>query len=343
MTLQECINQFCRRPSYHCGVGPGVADSILRSKKPFSFTALLKEKGSLDQLESENPDPYIIRETVAASVTGYPSGKDTAIRLYRQLFRLYSSRTGVILDQNLYPPIAVSNNFERLMFIAKYLQDPEAHIDDLPDLLWVSSRTVEDDLKKLRARPGETNEDAIQILGRPFTIPETSRENGTLTFSSTTHPLFLTWNLTQVITALKGLHIMCTQPSYRYYALTAAADLWMQLSDYAKKRITYVCGNLLPDDLEWYRSLEGTGERPAFSSEYQCSRGGSGCCVLMDCIKNRKRCFVEYWTDTGSEFLTDCLAEGLQDGQVRVRCDQGVFLLEEDRILRSAYRAEDLI
>ena len=74
------------------------------------------------------------------------------------------------------------------------------------------------------------------------------RQRGRIQFTTTVHPLFLTFNITQVIATLKGLKHMCEDPILGNYALISAKSIWQQLSDYAKKRILYVTEHLLPDD-----------------------------------------------------------------------------------------------
>lgn len=133
------------------------------------------------------------------------------------------------------------------MFIAKYLQEDENKISELPDILWVSGRTIEEDISRLRGI-----EDPIQICGRKFFIPDTTRENGSVRFPSTAHPLFLAENLTQILIMLKGLKTMSENPLYEPYAVQTGREIWNQLSSYAKKRIRFVLSEMMPEDLTWY-------------------------------------------------------------------------------------------
>ena len=54
------------------------------------------------------------------------------------------------------------------MFIAKYLQDENNRISDLTGKLWVSERTIEEDMKRLR-----DDVDPIQVCGKKFFISGT--------------------------------------------------------------------------------------------------------------------------------------------------------------------------
>ena len=197
----------------------------------------------------ENPDKLSMY--ITESVKAYTRSKDSAIAMYKD-FVTFLSKRGVEVSIT-FPPIPVDSSFERLMFIAKYLQNPDAEIDALEDILWISKRTIDNDLQRLRGNSG----DPLQICGRKFIVNETERHSGQMHFASTVHPLFLTENLTQIIAMLKGLKIMSENVIYKIYAETTAAEIWEQLSDYAKQRIHTVLKDLLDDDPTWFEELEG--------------------------------------------------------------------------------------
>lgn len=336
MTLSDCVEKYCSRATECRPYKLSAVRNLLSGSAESSFIRLC---GS--ELQKERPDRDVIAEAVQNSVRSYSSNKDSAIAIYKSFLDYCFAHSGIKIDVK-FPPIPVSNGFERLMFIAKYLQDPEHKISELPDLLWVSDRTIEDDISRLRERPGEVNEDAIEVCGRVFTIPETERRNDRLTFASTAHPLFLTWNLSQVIVMLQGLKKMGEDPLYRTYAFRAAKDVWAQLSDYAKKRIYYVSEHILPEDEAWYRSLEESAHT-MFHSEYQCSCAeGSG--VVLDCFKNGKMCCIEYADAAGTVFYLDCrIVPRSYDGKhISIDCGQGQKQLIIDNILRSSYTKEGL-
>ncbi len=303
-----------------------TAKELLTGSKPCDLPAM-----------SSYQDSDCLGVNIRESVRMLPRGKETAIEVYRR-FVAFLQEKGVEVSVD-FPPIPIENSFERLMFIAKYLQDEDAKISDLPDILWVSERTIDDDLLRLR---GE--KDPIQVCGRSFFIPESDRSKGRLRSASTAHPLFLTENLTQVIIMLKGLRAMSENPLYARYAEATAADIWQQLSDYAKKRIHYVLGELMPEDLGWYESLEPCGD--SFSSETQCSVSGN---VWLDCMKNDKPFFAEYQEDNKTVFYKNCRFvpgsyRATNTGIVfNVECDDGLRTIESDRIIRSAYTIEELL
>lgn len=282
--------------------------------------------------------PYNIRSCVQA----YASTKDTAIELFKDLV-LYLEAESVDVPQIDFPPIPVSNTFERLMFIAKYLQEKENRISELTDILWVNPRTIEDDLSRLRGI-----NDPIQVCGKAFYIPDTVRQDGRITFQSTAHPIFLAENLTQVLIILKGLKEMSGNPMFRPYAMQSAREIWEQLSSYAKERICYVLRDLLPEDYGWYESLSVTNDNNHFHSEEEVSRNNRvRSNVVLDCIKNGKPFCVEYLDEDGIHFYKDCVMEEgsyrSSEPGIMVKCSEGQVRLHLDKIIRSTYTVEELV
>ena len=257
--------------------------------------------------------------------------------MYKKFIAFLNTKYNIDVEI-VFPPIPVSITFERIMFIAKFLQQPDHKIADLEDILWLSQRTIEKDIAKLR---GNTN-DPIQVCGQKFVITELKRRQGKVTMASTAHPIFLTSNLTQVIITLKGLKKMSQDSAYKGYAKQMAESIWQQLSDYAKKRILYVTEHLLPDETAWYLSLE-TNQKDSFYSEYRCySTEGAGC--ICDSLKNGKPCFIEYLTeDNGTIFYENCKVSRYTQDIVTIICNQQQIDLVAKNIIRSSYTAEGLI
>lgn len=272
---------------------------------------------------------------IELSVKGYTRNKDIAINIYKD-FCLFLKNKGVDIIV-CFPPIAVSNSFERLMFISKYLQDSRNKVSELQNILWVSERTIDYDLAKLRGR----DNDPIQICGKVFKIDDFEKKKDVASFSSTAHPLFLTPNLTQVLVMLKGLKTMSDNPLYTEYARLVAIDIWEQLSNYAKTRIHYVLSELLPEDLTWYESLIKQDDK-YFYSEYRCSSNGN---VFLDCIKNEKPFCVEYDGDDGVCLYNDCIfiPGSMADKSFEVNSNRGKIRLYFNKILKSAYSIEELM
>jgi hypothetical protein len=313
------------------------------------FTGLPYRKGVVDNVLKLICDKYLnmynnilepesLSLAIEEAVKSYTRDKKTVITVAKKLIDYLRSEHSFYVDI-AWPPIDISNTFERLMYIAKELQMSDKTIEDLSDELWISTRTLEDDLSRLRGY-----HDPIQVCGKPFLINEMVRDGGRIKFTSTVHPLFLTLNITQVIVTLKGLKHMCKDPILGNYALISAKSIWQQLSDYAKKRILYVSEHLLPDDRDWYLSLDEPLDN-YFYTEYECSHT-EGAGVLCDCIKNRKTCYLEYLTNSGERiFLERCSVISLcSDGKcVKALVNNEEIVIELKRVLRSAYTREELI
>lgn len=296
---------------------------------------LIDSTNSLMNQDGFNGESEYLPQAIKGCVRSYSRDKGAAIDICRGLIG-YLKGKGITVEIQ-FPTIDISNDFERLMFIAKYLQDPRHKISDLEDRLWVSPRTVDEDLKKLRGK----HADSIQVCGKVFKIDDLDRSRGEVHFPSTAHPLFLTPNLTQVLVTLKGLKAMSEDSLYSEYAKTTAADIWEQLSDYAKTRIHFVLSELLPEDLSWYEGLHKEDDEH-FYSERRCSPSGN---VFLDCIKNGKSFCVEYKTKNGILFYNNCkyVPRSLEDRSFEVTTEQGTIRLHFDNIIKSAYSVEEMM
>lgn len=324
MDIKDYVGEYTRKKKYHgLSYSADFVHNILNSDKDYAFT---------NQEFYENSE--YLAYNIRSCVKGYQRDKKAAIEIYKHFLDFLHAK-GVDEDVK-FPPIDISNSFERLMFIAKYLQDPRHNIADLSDLLWVSEVTIRADIRKLL---GE-DEDPIQICGKKFIIDDVERRRGLVRFSSTAHPIFLTHNLSQVLVTLKGLKAMSQNPLYAMYAKMAAADIWEQLSDYAKTRIHFVLSELLPEDLTWYESLN-KDNGISFYTEHRCSEGNN----ILDCMKNDKIFFVEYSAPDGICIYQQCryIPHTYDCISIDVESASGWVRLELDKVIRTAYTAEGLI
>ena len=285
-------------------------------------------------------DPAIYAEATKNVVCAYEHNKDNLISVYFEYNKLLIKKYKLDIAIE-YPPIPVMNTYERLMFIAKYLQKKEHKVSDLENILWQSQRTIAKDMARL-----QSEEDALKVCGQKFVIKEMDRSMGHVSFGSTAHPLFLTCNLTQVITTLEGLRQMSERPEFTGYALPMAQNIWRQLSDYAKERIFYVMENLLNQDVQWYEDLDSYNEY-SYRTEAECCKDGPE--ILMYCLKGRgddrkRRCNIEYSvSDEESEFLTDVEVLGMSEGDSwKVSVGGKERILEGKRIIRSSFHKENM-
>ena len=331
MDITQHINDFVKqnqrrrnKPYYK------ICKNLLVGGKPYSLNS------QTNYSESEYL-PSNIRDSVAA----YSSNKDMAIALYKDFVEYLRNKGITTSDDIVFPPIPVSNTFERLMFIAKYLQKKDNKISELPEKLWVSDRTIKDDLSRLRGL-----QDPIQVCGKKFYIPDTTSRGGVIKSPSTAHPIFLAENLTQILVLLKGLRTMSENPLYEPYALQTGREIWNQLSPYAKKRIRFVLEDLMPEDYAWYESLAEDDDYH-FHTEAACSQiHNEGPHVILECIKNEKPFCVEYENDGNVSLYTDCIMEpdsySADPFSIVVNCSGGRVRLLLDHVIRSARSLEEL-
>ncbi|MFT5875594.1 MAG: hypothetical protein ACI8WT_004587 [Clostridium sp.] len=284
----------------------------------------------ITDLEAEE---YII-EAIKNSMKKYSKSKVTAIAVYKELITFINKKYNIKISI-YFPKWIPKTTLERQLYIAKMLQNPDASISELEDILYVSSKTIQNDLKILKG----DDDDSLEVMGQKLTV-DFERKKGKLSFPSTIHPLFLTFNLTQVITTLEGLKIMSEKEAYKNYALNGAKTIWVQLSDYAKQRILTVSEGL-GNDTCWYKSLE-TDITNLFHTEYMCSTI-YGCESLLLCFKNSKPCFIEYIDDNGKTIIyKNCMIISNSHNQVIVKMGEKQLILETDRVVKAALTENEL-
>lgn len=333
--VEEETRKFCRcsNPAYKSSTVRNLLIKTDDKSKEYAKNSFLYYLKNISGGGDVDADLYA--DAVQRTVQSYLSNKDSAIDIFKRLTARLEQKFSVSLPVP-YPPVPVANTFERLMYISKYVQDPENRISDLQDILWVSSRTIEDDLAKLRGM----DDDPIQICGKKYVIRDMERRADRVTdILSTPHPFFLTCNLTQVIVMLQGLRKMTVNQELKAYAEKTAGEIWEQLSDYGRNRILYVMENLMPDEISWYKNLGNMGKE-SFWPEYRCSAYGAG--AMMECLKNGKTCNIEYKTEEGICFLKEALVKKLVKEEFLIEAQGREFLLNHDQIIRSASSAEEM-
>lgn len=335
--MQELTVSFTRKKFLK--YKPATVKNLLIKKNSdnntFSNTSfmyhLIQECGNRNTVDED-----VYGRAVMQTVKGYTSSKESAISIFKELTAYIKNRKDIVFHVE-YPPIPLNSTFERLMFIAKYIQDPDARISDLEDILWISSRTIDDDLAKLHGY----DDDPIQICGRRFVVEDMKRENDRVSLPSTVHPLFLTSNMTEVIIILKGLKEMSKQPALNGYAMKTAGDIWEQLSKRAKDRILEVTSRLMVEDTEWFTSLN-TGSQNTFWTERTCSAAGKN--SLIECLKNNMPCYIEYLNEDGTQEIIVADRIVRWDGKVfSIRENDQIMELATDRIIRSGKVPEELV
>lgn len=292
-----------------------------KSKGKDAYVLVLREEisGCLD-LPLDNPVVSIsLSDAIKESVKAYSNSKATAIEAYKKLLNYILLKYKVELEVDF--PRVFASDFDRQMFIVKELHVPKRGVDYLEDKLWVSTRTIEKDLAKLKSK-GE-----ISILDQEVYIDGIERENGSIGFESTVHPLFLAPNLTQVVVLLNGLQLMSKDESYRNYAEHLAATIWNELSEYGRKRI-FTVSDTLSLDMTWYERINQIKDTQSFRTERECSKEeGSNNIVYF--AKSGDYCNIAYMDERGEEqFLFD-----VKVGKTRTNEDIVEIIRNKERYL----------
>lgn len=259
-------------------------------------------QNSIKNIINETIDNVDVQEAMSTaikeSVMAYTRSKEQAINVYKDFVSFIKEKYEVTILIN-FPPVFPSD-FDRQMYIVKELHEKGRNIAYFEDKLWISSRTIENDLNKLRSDYG------VSIMGQKIRVRGIERQKGYIEFQSTVHPIFLALNLTQVVVMLQGLKHMTKDEAYREYALKVAVNIWNELSEYARRRIKYI-SDRLSMDMSWYEKLDSYSSEELFSTEHECSyEEGAG--NILDFLKNGKKCAVEYIdNDRDIKILTNCI------------------------------------
>ncbi len=263
----------------------------------FAFLSQSIIKSIVDKTISDSDVQEAIGTAIKESVRSYTRDKNTAISVYKDFVSFIEEKYEINIPIE-FPP-TFSSEFDRQMYIVKELHEKGRDTSYLEEKLWVSDRTIEDDLAKLRSSTG------VSIMGQRITVKGIERQKGNIEFESTVHPVLLALNLTQVVVMLQGLHHMYNDKAYKEYALKLAASIWNELSDYARRRIKHVT-DALSMDLSWYEKLDSYRNENLFFTESECSyEEGAG--NILDFLKNRKECAIEFKDKDGKrKILTNC-------------------------------------
>lgn len=283
-------------------------------------------------------DALMLKTAIRDTVKAYSSSKATAIDVTKE-FQDFIEKNFSIKAEIEYPKVDISNTFERQMYIVKALHDSNKTIDDLHNELWVNSRTLEKDIAKLR---GNDN-DPLQVLGKPLIVNDVKRKDGKLEFASTVHPVFLTLNLTQVLTMLKGQRQIARDPMYRKNAVITASSIWKQLSGYGKRRLLYVLRDVFNEDTKWYEDLEVI-DPEMFMTESEIGMKDLKS-MMLDSMKNRKPIIVEYQSNDGQSQILWCkvVPGSFNMEGIAVNSKGKEFFLIYDKIVKAMYDLEEMV
>ena len=222
-----------------------------------------------------------------------------------------------------WPPIDVSSRIDRLVFIMRTLHERPGNIAAfLSEKLWMSERTIEDDLSSIQYDELE----GTSFLDQSFHMNGIARARGSIHFLSSVHPMLLMENLTSVVVMLQALLEKARNAACKEWAMLTACHAWNQLTDYAKGHVTRVMNaaypqgdsvRLLFDELREMRAEE------SFRAEEDIRREAAS--QLMYCWKAECPCEVICREMDGSMTvyhgvpMTDCHNED----SVRLRLASG--------------------
>lgn len=299
--------------------------------KPTSF-ALLNQDRMSQCVDRSIDNPELIAAlpiAIEQSVKSYANKKKNAIEVYKDFLAFLERHYNVTVPIE-YPHI-YATEFDRQMYIVKAFHDQGCSIRDLEKRLWTSSRTINEDIRKLK------NSGEISVLGQGVTMAWLNQDRAARELHSTAHPLFLMPNLAQVVVMLNGLQLMAKNESYSDFAEYLAASMWKELSDYGQKRILKV-SDILSQDKIWYEKISQMDSGSLFRTERECSNE-EGTKNIVYFAKNSEDCSIAYADDEGSEQVicdVKIMKAETSEGNVVVRKNGKMFLIKLSSIRKCA-------
>ena len=333
-TIKQAVEKFLSKRGYTRGFKKSTVENLMKGKASKDDSkviyAFLQQKRIMLLQDKTIDDAEIcieIESAIIQSVKSYNHAKDVPIAIYKRFLEFLENSYKISIPME-WPQIFASS-FDRQMYIVKAMHEKELTVSQLEDELWISDRTIEDDLSNLK------NMDGVAFLGQRVKIKEVGRTNGVTQFKSTVHPIFLASNLTQVVVMLEGLQHMMKDEAYRGYAQRLAQNIWSELSDYGKRRIKEVSG-MLNLDTSWYDEIDNHKSSDLFHTEDECSEE-NGLRNILNFFKNGEQCAVEYCSEDGeSKILHDCYIKNYdhQRKEVTIAVKDVTFLLKSNAILK---------
>ncbi|MGH4121854.1 MAG: hypothetical protein ACREV6_02790 [Clostridium sp.] len=348
-TLKQAVEEFLKSKKYIYGFNKDTVERLLRGNStkelkkqgekvkitPYAFL----NQGDVRQCENMPVDDPSIWDTVGSGIKestfSYVKEKNIPIAIYKSFVNFLREKYGVNILLE-FPPLFESS-FDRQMFIVKALHEKGVGVTKLEEKLWISDRTIEEDLHVLREQEG------ISFLGQRVKINGIQRKNGVIEFKSTVHPVFLALNLTQVVVMLEGLKNMMKEEAYKGYAFRLAVSIWKELSDYGRRRISEV-SEMLSLDINWYDELSNSKNPDLFFTEDECS-DETGLGNILNFYKNGEECAIEYSDSDGKpKIIYPCHIRNydFDTKEVTISINTETFILKAGVILNIRKNLKDI-
>ena len=223
----------------------------------------------------------ILRDSICDYCQTYQSSKTSVVKVMIALKDQLKNK-GYEIDLKE-PDFHYANDTERQLFLLKFFHpDKKRTLQDAHEILWMYSE------RKLKNDITDINNNSLKFLGNHVKL---QFDYNYIHMSSSVHPIFLVENLTQVLAQLEGLRLMGGTP-LEDYAKKTAANIWFQLSDYARNRILFVLKDLMDQDVSYYLQLKK--DDSIYVTEDQCSNI-KGSHNVINCLKNEKSCYIAYY------------------------------------------------
>lgn len=247
------------------------------------------------QYAKDNPsmalDVSAVEQAFKAVVKEKTRSKGWHIKWLKAFTRFMEKETRrPLLDAIAFPECDIDNRVSRILYITNLgFTDPEKVFqsrDDLANMLWCSTRTIDEDYSYM------AGDSTIPLGDRKFRLPEGSAPGRGRHPDTSFHPLTLICNVIQTATLFLGLHRLFGDPVLGESAKEMTKLLWGQLSDYARGRVVrFTKGTGLPELADYLQNIRGSDDSRGKDIQLYRERGYlSG---------NHHLEFVKAWKDTG--------------------------------------------
>ena len=265
--------------------------------------------GAFKLLEIDQNNLSYLSEKIESAILGglssYTNKKLNAVEIYLDLLEYLSDHYNFEFNDKFIESLAVPQ--QREWTIIKMSCEGK-NVSEIAERLFTSERTIRDDLEHL-------TQEGLVFMDQRIPINGMTYHRAHLNFESTPHPVLLMGNLTEVFIMLNSLRLY-TVDSNSKIPSQIAANIWSQLSDYARTTILKRIKNgKLKSDLEWFELLEGNdkGSKQTFQTEMQMSHGNIPDRLLVT-FKGSEQCSLVYLDEEEEEVTLPLTWIRLLDG-----------------------------
>jgi len=167
-TLKQAVEEFLKVKKYIYDFNKDTVERLMRGnttkelKKQSAEVKLANyaflNQGAIKACENRYVDDLTILDSISdgikESIFSYVKEKNIPIAIYMSFVNFLRDKYGINILLEF--PTLFESSFDRQMFIVKELHEKGVGVSKLRDKLWISDRTIEEDLHVLRSQEGSS-------------------------------------------------------------------------------------------------------------------------------------------------------------------------------------------